>query len=164
MAESFLGLEAKAYFLSTGTRASWGAEDTDTGIHAGSAPGSLTEMGNVRDVTLKLDKGEADVTTRSSGGWRQMRGTLKDAEVTFEMIYDPADDSYAVIQAAFLLNTPVAMAFLSGASDVSGVEGLWADFDVTGFEKTEPLEEAQKASVTIKPTRSDVAPEWVKVA
>ena len=28
------------------------------------------EMGNVRDLTLSLETGEADVTTRANNGWR----------------------------------------------------------------------------------------------
>ena len=60
-----IGLKAKAYFLSTGTRATWGAADAN-GMAAGPAPDNLTEMTNVRDLTLNLSTGEADVTTRWS--------------------------------------------------------------------------------------------------
>ena len=71
-----LGMNAKMYYL-TGTRATWGAADAD-GIHGGAAPSGLTELGNVRDVTLNLEQGEADVTTRSNDGWRATEPTLKD--------------------------------------------------------------------------------------
>jgi hypothetical protein len=33
---------------------------------------------NVRDVTLNLETGEADVTTRANSGWKQTFATLKD--------------------------------------------------------------------------------------
>ena len=31
---------------------------------------------NVKDLTLSMEKSEADVTTRASGGWRWTLGTL----------------------------------------------------------------------------------------
>ena len=37
---------------------------------AGTELATLTEMGNVKDVTLNLEAGEADVTTRANQGWR----------------------------------------------------------------------------------------------
>lgn len=157
-----LGIDARAYYLPTGERATWGAAGAD-GIHSGSAPSGLTEMTNVKDVTLTLNKGEADVTTRGANGWRLMRGTLKEGEIQFESIWDPSDAVFAKLFGAWLNNTTIAMAFLDGDKATAGTQGLWADFDVTGFEKKEPLEEAQTASITVKPTKSEVAPEWVKV-
>ena len=53
MADFILGMNAKIY---------QGPPDT--------ALASLTEMGNVRDVTLSLEAGEADITTRANSGWR----------------------------------------------------------------------------------------------
>ena len=34
------------------------------------AVGPWSELGNVKDVTLSLETGEADVTTRANAGWR----------------------------------------------------------------------------------------------
>ena len=39
--------------------------------------GSWVELANVRDVTLSLEAGEADVTTRANSGWRAVVATLK---------------------------------------------------------------------------------------
>ncbi|MBW1649018.1 MAG: hypothetical protein JRJ72_13120, partial [Deltaproteobacteria bacterium] len=42
-------------------------------IYQGSAGADLltvTEMSNVKDVTLNLEAGEADITTRGNQGWR----------------------------------------------------------------------------------------------
>ena len=163
MAQTKIGMDAKLYYLSTGERASWGTADTD-GIHEGSAPASLIEMGNARDVTLNLEQGEADVTTRSNSGWRATEPTLKEGSVEFEMIYDPADAGFTKVLGAWLNRTPIAMAILDGAKDLAGVMGLWADFKVISFTKSEPLEEGQTVSVTIKPAYSAVAPEWVRVS
>ena len=35
-----------------------------------------TEVKNVKDLTLTLESGEADVTTRATGGWRASAATL----------------------------------------------------------------------------------------
>lgn len=150
-----LGLNAKMYRLSTGTRAAWPA----TG-----APKNLEEMTNVRDVTVNLETGEADVTTRGGSGWRQTAQTLKDGTVEFEMIHDPGDEDFTAIQEAWLNGTNIALAVLDGASTDAGVQGLWADFQITNFSQSQPLEEAMTISVTAKPARSSVAPEWVTVA
>ena len=67
-----IGLEAKLYYDASGM------SETPT----------WTELTNVKDVTLNLEKADADVTTRASGGWRLRRGTLKDARVEWEMQWD----------------------------------------------------------------------------
>lgn len=159
---SKLGMNGKMYFLSTGTRATWGTADSD-GINQGSAPANLTELSNAKDVTLNLDEGEADVTTRGNNGWRATEPTLKDGSVEFEMQYDSADAGFAKILGAWLQRTVIAMAILDGDKAVAGTMGLWADFKVISFSKSEPLEEGQTVSVTIKPAYSTVAPEWVRV-
>ena len=134
-----LGMNCKAYY----------------GV-AGSSATNL--MPNVTDVTINLEKGEADVTTRGNSGWRATVGTLKDGSVEFEMIWDTAEDGFNAIKDAYFNDTAIALAFLDG---VAG-EGMDADFTVTNFTRTGPLEEAVKAAVTVKPTYSTRAPEWVE--
>lgn len=162
MGDALLGLDGKVYYLSTGSRASWGTHNAD-GIAEGGAPANLTEIDIVRDVTIGASKGEADVSCRRASGWRLTKGTLKEGELSFETIHDPTDAGFAKLMGAYLNNTSIAMAILDGDKAVAGSTGLWADFDVIGFEKGEPLEEAQVVSWTLKPTYSTVAPEWVKV-
>ena len=65
--------------------------------------GAWTELKNVKDVTLNLEAGEADVTTRGNGGWRANIATLKDASLEFEMVWDTADDDFTAIVAAMRL-------------------------------------------------------------
>ena len=132
-----LGLEAKLYY----------------GV-AGAAP--TTELTNVKDVTLNLEAGEADVTTRGNAGWRATVGTLKSGTVEFEMVWDTADAGFAAIKNAYFNNTPIALAILDGAAG----EGLEADFAITNFSRKEALEEAITVSVTAKPTYSTRAPQW----
>lgn len=119
------------------------------------------EVKNVKDLTLSLEAGEADVTTRGNGGWRATIATLKDGSLEFEMVWDTADDDFTAIRTAFLTNGQVEFAVLDGPVATSGSQGLRAAMAITNFSRSEPLEEAIKVSVTAKPTYSDHPPEWM---
>ena len=116
-----------------------------------------TELANVRDVTLNLETGEADVTTRANAGWRATVGTLKEASVEFEMVWDTEDPGFAAIKDAFFTNAPIGLQVLDGAAG----QGLQADFSITNFSRNEALEEAITVSVTAKVTYSATAPSWI---
>jgi len=121
------------------------------------------EVTNVKDLTLSLEKGEADVSTRGNNGWKASIAALKDASVEFNMVYDLADTDMTAIRDAFLNNTVVRFMILDGALDVAaaGSQGLRASFMVTSFKLPQNLEEAQMAEVVMKPTYAAVAPAWV---
>ncbi len=139
-----LGLDAKLY--------------RNTGTYA--AP-TWTEIGNVKDVTLNLEKGEADVTTRANNGWRATAGTLKDASIEFQMVWDTEDEGFQAIQSAFFDDEPIEFAVMSGPMNDPESEGLRASCDVFSFTRNEALEEAIMVDVTIKPTYSANAPQWI---
>ncbi|MBX3435812.1 MAG: hypothetical protein KF847_21040 [Pirellulales bacterium] len=119
--------------------------------------GSWTALGNVKDVTLNLETGEADVTTRANAGWRATVGTLKEASVEFEMVWDTADAGFTAIKNAFFNNAVIGLQVLDGTSG----QGLQADFSITNFSRSEALEEAITVSVTAKVTYSATAPSWI---
>ena len=131
-----LGLDAKLFHGAAGTTAT-------------------NEMTNVKDVTLNLESGDADITTRAAKGWRISAATLKEASLEFEMVWDTSDDGFKAVKNAFFNNTAIALF----ASDGDG-NGLDADFVVSSFSRSEPLEEALTVSVTCKPTLIDRAPTW----
>jgi len=133
-----LGMKGKLYYGPAGSRAT-------------------SELRNAKDVTLTLEKGEADVTTRGNEGWRATVGTLKEGSVEFEMLWDTDDLGFNAIQQAYFNDTPLAFAILDGENG----HGLDADFAVMNFSRTEALEEAMAVSVTIKPTYSTRAPAWI---
>lgn len=122
------------------------------------------EVTNVKDVTLNLEKGEADVTTRANQGWRATVGTLKDASVEFQMVWDTDDAGFSEIQQAFFANTPIEFAIMSGDITDPESEGLRATCDIFSFTRNEALEEAIMVDVSIKPTYADNAPEWINGA
>lgn len=124
-------------------------------------PGSTgtTELKNVKNVSLNLEKATADITTRAASGWRVKKATLKEASVEFEMNYDTEDAGFTSMISAFLGNSAVAIF----VSDGDG-KGLDADWDITNFSIEQPLEEAISVSVTAEPTdiggSSGRAPTW----
>ena len=141
-----LGMEAKLY--------------RNTGTYA--AP-TWVEMTNVKDVTLNLEAGEADVTTRGNAGWRATIAALKDGSIEFEMVWDTADADFTAIQQAFFGNTDLEFAVMDGDVASSGSQGLRATMAITNFSRSEALEEAIGVSVTAKPTYADNPPEWMTV-
>lgn len=141
-----LGLDARLY-RNTGTFAS----------------PTWDEVKNVRDVTLNLETGESDVSTRGNGGWRANIATLKSASLEFEMMWDTADADFTAIRTAFLANGAIEFAVLDGPSSQSGAQGLRATMAIMNFTRSEPLEEAIKVSVTAKPTYAADAPSWMTV-
>ncbi len=118
-----------------------------------------TEMKNVKDLTLSIESGDADVTTRAAKGWRASVATLKEGTLEIEMNYDTEDEDFGAVQDAFFNNTPLAFFVSDGAGN-----GLDADWVITGFNVEQPLEEATTVSVTAKPTVYTRAPQWVEGA
>ena len=99
-----LGLDAKLY-RNTGTQA---------------AP-VWNEIKNVKDVTLNLEAGEADVTTRGNAGWRATVATLKDGSIEFDMVWDTADDDFSATP-NFVVKTLADAARIDGAGPL---QFLW---------------------------------------
>jgi hypothetical protein len=100
----------------------------------------------VRDVTVTLEAGEADETTRANDGWRATAPTLKECTVEFEMVWKTTDAGFTAVKAAFLANETIALLVLSEADG----EGMDGDFSITNFTRNEALEEAITVSVTAK--------------
>lgn len=141
------GMDAKLYFCAAGI---------------GSTP-VWTELTNVKNVTLSLTKGEADVTTRANNGWKASAGTLKEASIEFEMVWNTDDAGFTAIKNAYMNNTIIGIAAMDGKIDGAS-QGLWADCMVTDFSRDEPLEDAISVKVTVKPTYSTNAPVWKETA
>jgi predicted secreted protein len=121
------------------------------------------EVEEIKEVTLNVEKGEADVTTRANDGWRATLGTLKDGSVEFQLADDPDDASFQEIRDAFFNNTTIEFAVMDGDIDTAGSEGLRATFSVLKFTRPEPLEDGIFYGVTIKPAPATNPPEWMEV-
>ena len=123
-----------------------------------------SEITNVRDLTLSVEKNSADVSIRGST-WRLKATTLKEASIEFEMIWDHASEDFTALQTAFLNNTTVDVAAMDGAITTAGTQGLRAIMNVEKFSREEPLEEAVKVKVTLTPAYDTTnLPTWMTVA
>jgi hypothetical protein len=143
-----LGLEGKLY-RNTGTYAS----------------PTWVEMTNVRDVTGTLTKSLTDVTTRANDGWRAQAGTLKEKELSFQMVHDPADAAYLALRTAFFASTdtPIEIAWADGPIATTGTTYIRASMIVSSFSRSEGLEDAMITDVTMVVARSSNAPSAVTV-
>jgi hypothetical protein len=137
----------------------------NAGLYQGAAgsttPSSMSEVDNVRDVTLSLEAGEADITTRGNSGWRATAPTLRECTVEFQMVWRPGDAVFDAIKSAFLSAGTVALAVLDQKATISGAQGPLGDFSITNFSRNEAIEEAIVADVTAKLA---VFEEWHEVA
>lgn len=137
-----------------------------TYLNTGTYPSPvLVEVQNIKDLTLSLEKGTADVTTRGSATWRQMIGAIKDATIDFQMVWNTSDSNFTAIQTAFLGTTVAtqSLEFFFMSCDIvdADSQGLRTTCMVEKFTKNEPLEEAQTVDVSLRPTISTYPPQWV---
>jgi len=118
-------------------------------------------VGNATNVTLNLTSEEADVTTRGNNGWKANVPTLKDASVELEMIWDTDDAQFQKVKDSYLNGTDLDVKVLDGLVDADG-EGLHATMRCSNLTREEPLTDALKCKVTLKPTYDAVSPpEWI---
>ena len=105
----------------------------------------------IKDATLNVTKGEFDVTTRGAVGWGQVRGTIKDVELTFDMAHDNTNADFTALRDAYLNNTQIDLAALDAAANVAGAQGIRATWEILGFSRNENLRDAVTYSITAKP-------------
>ena len=106
------------------------------------------EIRNVKDLTVNLEKAEADASTRANNGWRATVGTLKDASIEFTVLNKIGDTSFGMLQGLWSSGTPCDV----GISDAGG--SLVLTCEVMNFNVNQNLEEVVSADVTLKPTQS----------
>lgn len=127
-----------------------------------------SEVTNCKDLTLSLEKNDADVTVRGNNGWRAHVAVLKDGTIEFKQIWDTSDPNFSILLDAFLANAAPAntvnVAAMDGDIDTPGSQGLRSLMIVSTFTRNEPLEEALTADVKLMPTYFPADPtEWLVV-
>ena len=100
------------------------------------------EITHAKDVTINVESGDADVTTRASNGWREHMPTLLDASIEFEVLTGGADAA----KLATLFNSGAGVPVVIGGGNFS----LTAKMVVANFSGSQPLENAESASVTLR--------------
>jgi len=123
-----------------------------------------TELAVVRDVKLNQSKGEADASTRGGGRWKATVGTLKEAGIEFEVVWDTDDPGFVAFMDSYFADTLIGLAVTDGPIDESGTRVFKADCEVFQFNRNEPLEGIVTVNVTAKPTYSANQPSFSTVA
>jgi hypothetical protein len=119
--------------------------------------GSWVPLTNCRDASTTGETGTADVTTRANQGWRAEAATLRQLGLEFEMVWDTTDPGMLAIHTAWITNAIIGFQFLDGTSG----KGVQADFMISDFSVSQPLEEAITVSVSASVTLSDTPPSLI---
>ena len=123
---------------------------------AGSAGLDWTELCAVRDLTLNMERGTTDISTRCSD-MEMAETTLQKIGLEWEMIWDEDDADFAAVLDAYVNNTAIDLKCLS-SSDGSGVSAEWK---IVKMNRKEALKEAITAEVSAIPTHVTRYPEWI---
>jgi hypothetical protein len=116
---------------------------------------AATEVNTCKDVSVKIKKGEAKISSRASR-WALVKGSLKEMEFEVEFSSDSSDEHLTALIAAFISDTPLAFRI---ADKVSG-QGPDADFEIMEMDDTQKLEDQVIIKFTIKPTYVSRYPTW----
>ena len=128
----------------------------DAKLYRGAAGSTATtEVNTCKDVSLKMKKGEAKISSRASR-WALVKGAMKEAEFDVEFNSDSSDLHLQAMITAFVSDTPLAFKI---ADKVSGA-GLDADFEIMEMDDEQKLEEGVTIKFTIKPTYVSRYPTW----
>ena len=99
-----------------------------------------------RDITVNQGGSEVDVTSRNSGGVKQVVLGLKDLSISFQAIYDPSDSAIDALQGSYDDGTPVSVTLSDPTLDYNG---SWV---CTQFNVNQPIDGVVTVDVTLKPT------------
>jgi len=107
--------------------------------------GAGLDNDQIRNVSVDFAKAEADVSVRGGGGYRATVGTLKECQITAEIVVHNDEDLDGV-RDAFESGDPEDLTI----SDVGGA--ISQPFEVMSLSVTQELEGAIVGSVTLKTT------------
>lgn len=137
-----LGKSGKAYYSATALTAVAVAADVT----------AATEVSNIQDLTINLQKDTVEVNSRANGGWKTKVGTLKDGSVTFKMLWKPTDAAFTAMRDAFLDDTEIFFTALDDAKTVTGAQGISGNFNVSNFTRNEPIGDVMTVDVELSPS------------
>ncbi len=161
MAGVMFGFNNYLYYLSSGTRASWGGNLTN-GVLYGAAPGNLTVLSGVQDVKIGIDFDKAAASVRSGAGFKFTEPSLLDVPLTFKLLnlnYSETTQQFLIGQ--MIQRGVISIAALDGISTGNNSFGVWADYKVTKFEDGQPLAECDTYDVELSPCYTTVLPQFV---
>ncbi len=116
---------------------------------------AATEVNTCIDVSLKIKKGEAKISSRASR-WALVKAALKEAEFDVNFASDADDTHLQALITAFISDTPLAFYI----ADKAGGKGLDADFEIVSMDDDQKLDEGVGIKFTVKPTYVSRYPAW----
>ena len=128
---------------------------------------SKTEVSIARNVSLELSTDEADVTTRGSGGWKEVVPTSKSASIDFDLVWDVTNEAFVELMRAFFFRKTLLVIAADGTyTEGTAGTGLKAYCSVFKWSKNEKNGDIQTVSVSMKPTyagsTTEYKPTWLK--
>lgn len=143
MANFVLGKDCKAYYSATAL----------TSTSYATPLASATLLDDIKDLNFDFSTEKADITTRGSGGWKTQVATLKDASISFQMVWKPSDAGFTAILTAFNATTEIAFFALDGVKTASsGSQGPAGNWMVSKFSRKEGIGEAVTVDVELTPS------------
>lgn len=134
-----MGFDGKLYYNAT--------------LITGSIPtSSWVEVTKAVDVKVSKKIDMADVSTRAGGGLKGYGVNMKDATLTFDLVFDHSDTAVDAIEAAWHAGTELAWAAMDGAIATTGSKGTIFNGLVSDFERNEPLKDKMSVSITVVPS------------
>jgi hypothetical protein len=128
----------------------------DAKLYRGTAGSTATtEVTTCKDVSLKIKKSEAKISSRASR-WALVKGAMKEAEFDVEFASDSSDAHLQALITAFVNDTPLAFKI----ADKQSGQGLDADFEIMSMDDDQKLEDQVAVKFTIKPTYVTRYPTW----
>lgn len=138
--DEIISLDCKLYYSAT----------LFDGATSDAAAVTWVEIDNVSDVAFSLTREEADGTTRGNGGMKKTVTTLGDLELTFTLDADVSKAWFTAIKTGYVSRTPVPFAIMDGDETAAGADGPAANFKITNFSRSEPLNGVATYEVTAK--------------
>lgn len=125
-----------------------------TKLYKGTSSGTLyVNVGNITGPALSLDMVEV-TTMDSTAAWEEfVGGLLRSGELTFDIVYDPANATHKNAAGGILadLIARVAITYTLVFPDAATTEWTWSGF-FSGFTPDMSVAGALLSSVTVKPT------------
>lgn len=123
----------------------------------------FVEETNVQDLDVTDGTTAAPANNRSTPISRNVAG-LTTWQVTFTMLRDINDTFYTAVRDAHRNRTAVELAIASGDLANTGEDAIHADWLVSQFDDTQPLDDTNVINVTLDVFYTDNLPEYLTTA
>jgi predicted secreted protein len=100
--------------------------------------------GRAQDVDVEMSAGEGDVTTRGSGGWKEIIHLIKEWSSSVTNLWVPTNAAMMALQNAFFSGADIAVVFTDSAG-----YGFSGNAKVMSFKRGEPLNDVVTAEISL---------------